>query len=285
MTDAHHLDPFRRLVYFVTERETVRLNKEALRLPRVQWTQDEILQTYRFCCVRREHDRVTRWIADNWRTPHADDPDLWFAMVAARFINWPPTLVHLGYPVPWEPERFRAVMSGRSGKSYTGAYMIRSDKEWAGRPKHDYLATAQFSPLWEKRETLRPRPDDTLNSYHMTLGQFYGMGSFMAGQVVADMRYVEPLRSARDWMTFATSGPGSRRGLNRLLERGVDDPWTEDEWRGSLARLQTRLNDALRWDEPLHGQDAQNCLCEFDKWERVRLGEGRPRARYTPHEY
>ena len=43
-------------------------------------------------------DRTTRWIADNWRTPHVDDPDVWFAMVIARFVNWPDTLAALGYP-------------------------------------------------------------------------------------------------------------------------------------------------------------------------------------------
>jgi len=30
----------------------------------------------------------------------------------------------------------------------------------------------------------------------------------------------------------------------------------------------------------IHMQDLQNCLCEFDKYERVRLGEGRPRNGY-----
>ena len=30
----------------------------------------------------------------------------------------------------------------------------------------------------------------------------------------------------------------------------------------------------------IHAQDLQNCLCEFDKYERVRLNEGRPRSNY-----
>ncbi len=140
-----------------------------------------------------------------------------------------------------------------------------------------------FSSLWERRETLRPRPGDTLNSSHMTLGQLFGLGSFMAGQVVADLRYVEPLRSASDWETFACSGPGSRRGLNRALGRLVQSPWTEEEWRLEAERLRVWFNG--EWIdrfglERLHGQDLQNALCEWDKYERVRLGEGRPRARF-----
>lgn len=34
---------------------------------------------------------------------------------------------------------------------------------------------------------------------------------------------------------------------------------------------------SLKW---LDAQDLQNCLCEFDKYERVRMGQGRPRSRY-----
>jgi hypothetical protein len=33
----------------------------------------------------------------------------------------------------------------------------------------------------------------------------------------------------------------------------------------------------------LCGQDLQNCLCEMDKFERVRLGEGKPKRRFVPH--
>ena len=69
------------------------------------WTDDEILQRYRFCNVYRELDTVTQWIADNWRRPHAGDQDLWFAMAVARWVNWPETLEDIGYPVPWKAKR------------------------------------------------------------------------------------------------------------------------------------------------------------------------------------
>jgi hypothetical protein len=92
--------------------------------------------------------------------------------------------------------------------------------------------------------------------------------------VVADVKYVEPLRSARDWATFAASGPGSRRGLNRVLERLTDAHWQEENWRVALRNF----HDSFRGDlervglGDLHAQDLQNCLCEFDKFERARLG-------------
>ena len=53
----------------------------------------------------------------------ADDRDLWFAMVIARFVNLPDTLAALGYPVPWDPEHvfyvwFDALLNYYSALSY-----------------------------------------------------------------------------------------------------------------------------------------------------------------------
>lgn len=278
-------DPVERLVAFIREREAIRVRKEDM-APGAWpiFTGDPILATYRFCNVRREDDRVTRWIAEHWRTPHADDPDLWFAMVVARFINWPETLQWLGYPTPWVPLYFTNQMEFRAkkgGKLWTGAYMIRAG-DVKGEPKYAYQEREVFTPLWEARQRLRPEPGDTLNSYHMRLMVHHGMGSFMVAQVVADLKYVEPLKSASDWWTFAASGPGSRRGLNRVLGRDKDSPWTEENWRFENERLRQVVNKT--WGgELFHGQDVQNICCESDKYERVRLGEGRPRALYKSH--
>lgn len=274
------------LLDFAHERESIRLRKEEGVLPQQEWTRDDILRSYRFCNIHREDDRVTRWVAQNWRMPNEGAPDLWFAMVVARFINWPPTLRAIGYPVPWRPARFLERMSKVKGKAYTGAYMVRADPESPGEAKCFYQARVVFTPMWEARERLRPKKGDSLNSYHMLLGQFHGLGSFMAAQVVADLKYSRPLRQADDWWTFAASGPGSRRGLNRVLGLSKDSPWTEDNWRLCLARLRDEFN--REWTrggaDPLHAQDLQNTLCEFDKYMRVRLGEGRPRATYRTHE-
>jgi 5-hmdU DNA kinase, helical domain len=249
------------------------------------WTTDPILLEWRFCNVYRECDTVTRWIAENWRDRHHDDPHLWFAICVARFVNWPDTLAELGYPVPWKASKFLKVMERRrkaGEKVYSGAYMIRSDKEFTGIPKAQYQAEQFFNPLWRDRSKLRPMPGDTCGSYHVLLSKYYGFGSFMAAQIVADMKYAPPLCYAFDWATFAASGPGSKRGLNRVLDRPPKEAWGEYEWRAELINLRARL---LPWfsdvgmPEP-HAQDVQNILCEWDKFQRIKLGEGRPRARY-----
>jgi hypothetical protein len=150
--------------------------------------------------------------------------------------------------------------------------------------KIDYLV-GLLARLWSRRDKLRPRADDSLLAFYARLKDSRGFASFYAAQVVADMKYVEPLISARDWMTFAAPGPGSERGLNRVLGRPVKAPWRSDDvWREELRRL----HDATRPEleriglGDLHAQDLQNCLCEMDKSERARLGEGKPKRKFTP---
>ena len=201
------------LLEFVVERHAIYRRRQ--RGEPKPWTTWPELQQFKFCNVYRELDRVTEWIADNWREPHAADPDLWFAMCVARFVNWPDTLEEIGYPVPWEQARFVEVMEDRMArkeKVFTGAYMIHADLKFQGS-KAAYLAQEVFAPLWHDRAALRPRKGDTLASFAKRLMQHRDMGGFMVGQIIADTKQVQPLRGASDWWTWAISGPGSRRGL------------------------------------------------------------------------
>lgn len=273
-------DNVARLISFIVERERVRVRKE--RGDPWPWTEDPILREYRFCNVHREDDAVTRWIAGYWRKLGEYQPDLWHQMVVARLLNNVPTLEIVDDVVgPYQDKGFRArlrSMRAKKQRIFNPAYMITT----AGKKqdKIEYVADL-LQELWAARERLRPQPGDTLNSYHMLLGQFQGLGSFLTAQVIADLKYVEPLKSASDWHTFAASGPGSRRGLNRILGRSVNSPWSEDDWRQKLNKLQTATSVHLhRAKIELHAQDLQNCLCEWDKHERARLGEGKPKQRY-----
>jgi hypothetical protein len=246
------------------------------------WTKDPILQQYRFCNVFRELDTVTIWIRKHWREPMCNDPDVWFAMVVARIVNWPDTLKLIDDPVPWNAKRFVQVIRNQqsaSKKAYTGAYIVSTNG--STQEKSQYLADRVLTPMWQARKQLRPVASDTLSSYFDRLHEFDGMGGFMAGQVVADLKYLAPLRSASDWSTWARSGPGSRRGLARVVGRWPDARWNEKEWHETLMELMARCSKPLRGMPEIHAQDLQNCLCEYDKYCRVKLGEGRPRSRYN----
>jgi alpha-glutamyl/putrescinyl thymine pyrophosphorylase clade 1 len=272
-----------RLLYWIREREAIRLRRAAGQSR--SWTDDPILATWSFTNVRREYDYVTTWIRENWREPHAADQDLFFAMAVARLVNWPDSLAAIGFPLPWNRERFTAALQARMAEGHTTwgpAYNISN----AGKrlPKVDVVA-GELDALWARRKQLRPRAEDSLHTFYGRLRQMRGFDSFMAGQVVADTKYVEPLKSARDWWTFAAPGPGSEPGLNRVLGRPKDTPWRdEDAWRAALARLHEMITPDLAHIGVgrLCAQDLQHCLCEFNKYEKTRLGEGKPKRKFVP---
>lgn len=252
------------------------------------WTKDPILQSYRFCNVYRELDTVTKWIAANWRDPNADQADLWFAMVVARKVNWPDSLREIGYPVPWREGAFIRAMKERADRGEqleSGAYMITAGvgSKWKGIPKREFLARGVFTQMWTARATIRPREGDTLAAFHARLMEHGNtVGSFIAAQIVADMKYVQPLRSASDWWTWAAPGPGSERGLSRVFDFDLKQKWNPSQWLFHLTELRAKIDPLVKKAGMpfLHAQDLQNCLCEFDKYERVRLGEGKPRSKY-----
>ncbi len=249
------------------------------------WSSDPILTRYRFCNVYRELDTVTKWIAFYWRADRGPStPDLWFAMAVARWVNWPDTLAQIGFPVPWRPKKFIDVINkrrNRGEKVWTGAYMIGTQGNAKDKPL--FIAENVLQPLWDNRHKLRPRDGDTLASFANRIIAVKNQGSFMVGQIVADLKYEDPiLKVAPDWATWAVSGPGSRRGLNRVMGRDLNVGWNEKFFLEVLLALREEVNEQLPpWMEKLHAQDLQNCLCEFDKYERVRLGQGKPRSLYA----
>lgn len=263
------------LFYFIKERESIRKKKEA-GFPK-PWTTDPILRQYRFCNVRREDDAVTKWIAENWRD-HKDwrnHEDLWFAMVIARFVNWPNTLEKMeGAPLPWVAEKFVEILDIRAStgsKTWSSAYIINAVGAEPGESKASLLARKVFTPLWAARADVRPCPGELLQDFYYRLSKFRGMGSFMAGQVVADVKYTPAMRQAKDWDTFAVSGPGSRRGLNIVVGREVSAPWREAEWKIRLLELRGKVNEFISLNglgEVLHAQDTQSTLCELSKMVR-----------------
>jgi len=264
------------LLNFIVARESIRQKHDAGLPP--PFTNDPILRDYKFCNIEREQDRVTKGIAALYREPHKDDPDLWFAhVVARRAVNWPDTLKQIGYPVPWNPDRFKAVVRARQAaglKAFEGqAYRLMVSGQRGEQA--DLIVDRVLSPIWLRREYYRPRPTDTLATFSARLSEGPFMGGFYSGQVVADLKYAQ-LKDAPDWWTFAVSGPGSRRGLDRVMGRAPRKYWPESEWYAEFSQLFAAMKEPIRNATGLNldAQNFQSVLCEYDKLCRLLNGEG-----------
>ena len=109
------------------------------------------------------------------------------------------------------------------------------------------------------------------------------LGSFLAGQMVADLAELQVGSKWQDKLTWAPLGPGSARGINRLAGRPKDKAVTQSQFEQELPALIEVLRpriDAIWKDRQLTAMDIQNCCCEYDKYRRLALQEGAVRARY-----
>lgn len=274
-------------IYFIKERWSIHVKRSAGEPP--PWTKDEILATYRFTNVMRNDDRVTKYIHGTWLLPHQEDlPTTIFAMCLARTVNLPSMLEELGYPHKWDPARFVKLMEARKAAgehTYNNAYMINAVGAKKGQSKASYLAASVLGPVWTVRRQLAAvaLAESSLRAFHARFMQCHGFGGgFMAAQVVADLKYIAPLNRATDWHTFAYSGPGSRRGLNRLCGRDVKARWNEEEWHATLMELRGLVLPKLPVElRELSASDLQNCLCEVGKYWKVKYDSKRAKQYFT----
>jgi len=256
--------------YWIRQRELIRIRKEE-GLPR-PWTGDPILQAYHFCNVHREDDRGTKEIHAVIRGygNNFGITALPWMYTAGRMFNYAPSLICFLTEL-WcgGEELVRASfreMKANGNKIFHTAYVVST----CGKSidKVDYVIE-----VVNKVRRLKV-PCVGFDECHQVLMSVDGLGSFLAAQVVADLRncgWLEPLGEyeAKYW---SAPGPGSIKGLNYIFG-------------GATYTTYYPLVDNLYYIMPpdikamnIHGQDLQNCLCEFSKYMRHLNGEnGRKR--------
>ena len=264
------------LAYWIEERSGILMEKR--RGMEKPWSHDPVFQVTYFCNVRREDDKVTQWIRENY-TPAFFGKNYDLAIVASRLFNFPDTLRDISnYLVNFSPEGMLDTIHARQDSHeqvWGGAYVITT--HGMKMPKSVYCVNV----LEEANQIL---PLDGVSScdtaYHILMG-LDGIGSFLAAQVVADLKNTEGhnLRNALDWDEFAAPGPGSLRGLTWFFDHKV----TKNTFMGYLLSCREILErgPAAYIVKSICNQDLQNCLCEYDKYMRVKSGTGRSKRKYA----
>lgn len=293
LPDTSNVQSLDAVLYYTWEREVIRIVKE--RGGEKPWTKDPWLAKYKFTNVRRRDDRVSRWIIEHLIEPNEKRDDLWFTLLIARLINWPPTLQHLidenmlpCSPLEFSPARFsESVERFRStgAKSYSGAYMVYPTRLNDGGVKSLSLAKHIIAPsivLGADLSEIACGSTPSVESFVMVLSKSFGISSFMAGQVAADLTYSSyHLGPAHDLYDFAPIGPGSSAGLNLMLGRKVTAKWGQTEFNMELVKVRNAIIENLGIEDlTLH--DVQNVMCEYSKYCRAVLGEINPKNIYTP---
>ena len=279
------------LLYFIWEREAIRVARENGHP--APWTADPVLRKYKFTNIRRRDDRGSQWVIKHLIQPNRNRLDLWFTLLVARLVNWPPTLqalIQTGV-LPCSPEEFDAAqfesvleaLRATGVKVYSGAYMLYPTKNPGinkARTVAKYIIGSAIehaddisASLWNNEGGM------SIERFVAELSKCFGISTFIAGQVAADLTYTG--MDVEDFLTYAPIGPGSSRGLNYLLGKPPFATWGQKDFNSQLRNIYAEVFDQLEIvDLTLH--DVQNCMCEYSKYCRTVLGEGKPKNTYIP---
>jgi hypothetical protein len=289
MTDKMKMKNVERFFAYATAREQIRIKKEA-GLP-APWTDDPILQKYRFCNVYREDDKVTRWIRAHI-TEAAYGKNFLAAIILARWFNRISTLERLAldghslFGDLYRDDRVRLRLHGVA-PVVTAAYVIKTPN---GMNKLDGVLWSYdlIRPDCAAMQEKMKAENWSLQFATAHLATYPYLGPFMAYEIVTDLRHSSLLEKAPDIMTWANPGPGCARGISRIV---YDDPNVlKRSSREDVYFMNQQMYNLLYFannegmgpaaHRPWEMREVEHTLCEFDKYERVRLGEGEPKQLY-----
>jgi hypothetical protein len=257
------------------------------------WTEDPILQQYKFTNPFRENDRVTVWMRSNWTYPNRNRPreETLFNCCLFRMVGTTEFAEAHGWVQDFNPEATKQLIQERIDKgqrTFTGAYIITN--QGLKLPKAIVVVDYFLKPIWEHRKKITEVATTThsLEKTHNALSHYkgWGGGGFMAYEVVTDLNYTTVIPNPVDKNTWGNAGPGAIRGLNRAFARPVKNSLSKKQANHEMKTLRDMAVKSQHIGEkvPKNAIDLrciEHSLCEWDKYERVRLGEGKPRSRFT----
>jgi hypothetical protein len=246
------------------------------------WTNDPILQTYKFCNSYRAVDRVTQYLlSDVIYHPEARDlsaDDTFCRIVLFRLFSKPSTWRALNQPnrpvstANLDPERDGAVLEKlRTTQAiYTSAFILAPPATSVGSKHlhHLRLVKQMFAPGGLGVDLARAR---SLRDVVEALLRWPTIGPFLAYQIAIDLNYSPHLQFSEN--DFTLPGPGAQRGLQKVFSSpGTRTPQQlimdmVDRQDEHFTRL--GLDFPGLFGRPLHAIDCQGLFCEIDKYARV----------------
>jgi hypothetical protein len=248
------------------------------------YTDDLILNRYKFCNTYRAADRVSQFLIRDIIYSFSTTPeDTLFRIFFFRLLNkietWKNLEERLGRITlaTFSPSNYSSLLLELRAAQpiYGNAFILCANKHFGFERKHDnhlalleriFITTSTASQLLNA---------STLKDLFQQLRALPLIGDFMAYQLAIDFLY-SPFFSF-DENDYTVAGPGAIRGIVKCFE-DIGEYSTQDVISYMVEnqdREFSRLGITFKrlWGRPLHAIDAQGLFCETDKYSRVRFPE------------
>ena len=292
---SHVFDTYWR---FAVERQNVFFRRLEGAAP--PWSDDPILQDYKFTNAYRASDRVSQYLIREVIYQGEMDPaEVFFRTMLFKLFNrietWELLSRELGRPrwADYAFDRYDRVLTeamARGERIYSMAYIMPSARTF-GHPKKHRNHLALIERMMRDRLHLGLAEAGGMRQAFELLLSYPSLGNFLAYQYVTDLNY-SPILDYSE-MEFVVPGPGALDGIRKCFTSLGG--WSEADVIRLVAESQDeefeRLGLRFRslWGRPLQYIDCQNLFCEVDKYSRVahpevagRSGRTRIKQQFRP---
>lgn len=268
--------------YFAYERQNIfwkKLNKE-----QAPWTDDSILNTYKFCNSYRVNDRISQYLLKNviYNGKRYSNEDMIFRIILFKLFNKESTwelLLNNFKDITlktFQTNEYSKVLEdaiSSNQKIYNDAYISCANKAFGYDRKHDNHLALLDKMFNKDKIHLKIIAAKTMEEGFNIVKSYPLIGNFMAYQLVTDINYSDVV----DWREdeFTIVGPGSLRGIKKcFIDRGGMS--NEDIIRYMYEHQEEefkRLNLEFKriGNRKLQLIDCQGLFCELDKYCREKL--------------
>ncbi len=264
--------------HFAAERQSIFFKRLAGDPP--PWTNDPILQTYKFTNAYRASDRTSQYLIRNViYEGSAGWEEVFFRTILFKLFNridtWELIAGVSGTPRidRFGQTQYREILTEtmrRGSPIYSAAYIMPPATPGGGTPKH-WGHLGLLASMLELRTPQRVAEAASLREVYELLRTFPSIGRFLAYQFAIDLNYAPALPFSEG--SFVIAGPGAREGIAKCFESR--DGWSDEDlilWTTERQRLEfDRLGIDFRdlWGRALQPIDCQNLFCEVAKYARV----------------
>ncbi len=263
--------------YFAAERQNIFIKKRNGKP--APWTDDPILQEFKFCNSYRINDRVSQYLLKNviYNGQKYSDTDMIFRIVLFKIFNLESTWELLQQALGditlanSDFKKYNQILSSaieKGTKIYNDAYISCANKAFGYDRKHEnHLALLEkmFVKDHVAEQILRC---PNMEAAFKILKSYPLIGNFMAYQLVTDINYSGAVDFSE--AEFTVAGPGSERGIAKCFidTNGITNAEIikymyahQDEEFKRLGLHFIRIGN-----RPLQLIDCQNIFCELDKY-------------------
>lgn len=248
------------------------------------WTDDPILQTYKFTNVYRATDRVSQYLIKKviYNEKYRDINNTFFRIILFKIFNKIETWEHLEKctnDISYENytyDKFNVALTNllNSGsRIFSSAYIMPSHSK---NLKYKYKHQTFLKLLEMMMKDQLPKKLSKAKSMSQAYKLFKSyplIGDFLAYQYITDINYSEITNFSES--EFVVPGPGAKSGIRKCF--------TSLETRSEIdiikyvAEIQNEefekrnLQFRTLFGRPLQYIDIQNIFCEIDKYSRVKF--------------